>query len=49
VVTQTNASKGLWVNDRLYFRRPFIYQPNAGLIDNVLDEYIPEFKTIRIE
>lgn len=38
-----------WVNDRLYPRRPFIYQPNAGLIDRLLDRYIPEFKSIRIE
>jgi hypothetical protein len=38
-----------WVNDRLYPRRPFIYQPNAGLIDRLLDKYIPEFKSIRIE
>ena len=38
-----------WVNDRLYPRRPFIYQPNAGLIDRLLDRYIPEFKSVRIE
>ena len=38
-----------WVNDRLYPRRPFIYQPNAGLIDRLLDRYIPEFESVRIE
>jgi hypothetical protein len=38
-----------WVNDRIYPRRPFIYQPNAGIIDRLLDEHIPEFKQVRIE
>lgn len=38
-----------WVNDRLYPRRPFIYQPNAGSIDRLLDQHIPEFKSVRIE
>jgi hypothetical protein len=27
-----------WVNDRLYPRRPFIYVPNAGAIDQALKE-----------
>lgn len=38
-----------WVNDRIYPRRPFIYQPNAGLIDRLLDRYVPEFQMVRIE
>lgn len=38
-----------WVNDRLYPRRPFIYQPNAGSIDRLLNEHVPAFKSIRIE
>jgi hypothetical protein len=38
-----------WVNDRIYPRRPFIYQPNAGFIDRLLNEHIPEFKSVRIE
>jgi len=38
-----------WVNDRLYPRRPFIYQPNAGWIDRLLNEHIPEFQSVRIE
>ena len=38
-----------WVNDRLYPRRPSIYQPNAGSIDRLLNEHVPAFKSIRIE
>jgi len=38
-----------WVNDRLYPRRPFIYQPNAGWIDRMLDQHVPEFQSVRIE
>lgn len=39
-----------WVNDRLYPRRPFIHQPNAGAIDRLLQEKLPDrFKAIRIE
>jgi len=38
-----------WVNDRLYPRRPFIYQPNAGSIDRLLNEHVPAFQSIRIE
>jgi hypothetical protein len=39
-----------WVNDRLYPRRPFIYQPNAATIDQLLFENVPQaFKMIRIE
>ncbi|MBI5938001.1 MAG: gamma-glutamylcyclotransferase [Betaproteobacteria bacterium] len=39
-----------WVNDRIYPRRPFIHQPNAGAIDALLLRKLPEqFKAIRIE
>ena len=38
-----------WVNDRLFPRRPFFHQPNAGMIDRLLHENVPEFKFIKIE
>jgi len=39
-----------WVNDRLYPRRPFIYQPKARQIDTLLAQQLPEyFSRIRIE
>lgn len=39
-----------WVNDRLYPRRPFLYQPRAGQIDRWLDRLLPEyFRKIKIE
>ena len=39
-----------WVNDRIYPRRPFIYQPKAGRIDQLLKEHLPQyFQHIRIE
>jgi hypothetical protein len=39
-----------WVNDRLYPRRPFIYQPRAGQIDALLSRELPRyFSRIRIE
>lgn len=41
-----------WVNDRLYPRRAFIYQPNAGTIDKLLHSTTPTselFGSIRIE
>lgn len=39
-----------WVNDRIYPRRPFIYQPKARQIDQLLHEVIPEFfEKIKIE
>lgn len=48
-LTTTQGWSEHWVNDRLYPRRPFIYQPNAGWIDRLLDKHIPEFKSVRIE
>jgi hypothetical protein len=39
-----------WVNDRLYPRRPFIFQPRARQIDALLSRHLPEFfSRIRIE
>jgi hypothetical protein len=39
-----------WVNDRVYPRRPFIYQPRAGQIDLLLSRELPDlFSRIRIE
>lgn len=32
----TDQWSGFWVNDRLYPRRPFIFQPNAGSIDTAI-------------
>jgi hypothetical protein len=39
-----------WVNDRIYPRRPFIYQPKAGQIDKLLAGQLPAyFSQIKIE
>lgn len=39
-----------WVNDRIYPRRPFAYQPDAGAIDALLNSELPAyFRAIRIE
>lgn len=39
-----------WVNDRIYPRRPFAYQPNASAIDALLNSELPAFfQAIRIE
>ena len=39
-----------WVNDRVYPRRPFVYQPKAGQIDGLLKQQLPQyFSRIRIE
>ena len=48
-VRTTRGWSAHWVNDRLYPRRPFIYQPNAGFIDRLLSKHVPEFKFVRIE
>jgi hypothetical protein len=32
-----------WVNDRIYPRRPFMYQPNAWEIDQYLIRLLPDF------
>ena len=39
-----------WVNDRIYPRRPFIFQPKAGQIDDLLSKQLRQyFSGIRIE
>jgi len=49
-VGSTHGWSKHWVNDRIYPRRPFIYQPKAGAIDRVLNKEIPAyFRAIRIE
>ncbi|CAG9931378.1 gamma-glutamylcyclotransferase family protein [Candidatus Nitrotoga arctica] len=49
LVTTSNWSIQ-WMNDRIYPRRPFIYQPKAGQIDQLLNEHLPQyFQHIRIE
>ena len=41
---------GLWVNDRIFPRRPLFNEPKAGLIDNLLKTHLPEqFKKIILE
>lgn len=39
-----------WVNDRIYPRRPFVFQPRAGQIDRLLSTQLPQFfARIKIE
>jgi len=39
-----------WVNDRIYPRRPFVFQPRARQIDDLLFQQLPRyFSRIRIE
>jgi len=42
-VTTTHDWSAHWVNDRLYPRRPFIYQPRAHQIDQLLSRQVPDF------
>lgn len=49
-IETTTDWSSFWVNDRIYPRRPFIYQPKASQIDRLLNEVIPEFfEKIKIE
>lgn len=49
-IASTHGWSRHWVNDRIYPRRPFIHQPNASIIDALLQRKLPEqFKAIRIE
>jgi hypothetical protein len=49
LLTTTDWSRH-WVNDRIFPRRPFAYQPKAGEIDRLLAEHLPEyFSQIRLE
>lgn len=39
-----------WVNDRIYPRRPSLYQPRALMIDKLLQQQIPQFfQQIKLE
>jgi cation transport regulator ChaC len=39
-----------WVNDRIYPRRPFLYEPKASRIDKILAAQVPkQYKSIKIE
>lgn len=39
-----------WVNDRIYPRRPSLYQPHALVIDKLLKQHIPQFfQQIKLE
>lgn len=40
-IESTQGWSNNWVNDRIYPRRPFFYQPNALTIDRLLMETIP--------
>ena len=51
-IQTTKGWSGYWVNDRIYPRRAFIYQPNASKIDQILHDTVPTselFSFIRIE
>lgn len=51
-IQTTKGWSGYWVNDRIYPRRAFIYQPNASDIDQILHDTAPTselFSFIRIE
>ena len=49
-ITTTTDWSVDWVNDRIYPRRPFIYEKNAGKIDKLLLEKLPNyFNQIKIE
>jgi hypothetical protein len=46
----TDGWSELWVNDGIYPRRPFHYEPNAFKIDGYLNRLLPELvQEIRIE
>ncbi|ODM95326.1 NADH-quinone oxidoreductase subunit D [Orchesella cincta] len=39
-----------WINDRIFPRRPFVYEPDAGKIDKLISKHLPKhFKTIKVE
>lgn len=49
-VQTTRGWESPWVNDRIYPRRPFLYQRMAGRIDGLLNKTVHDaFKKIRIE
>jgi len=49
-VRTTDGWSKHWVNDRIFPRRPFMYQPRAWEIDQFLHRLLPDlFETVRIE
>ena len=49
-LSTTTDWSGNWVNDRIYPRRPFIYQPKARQIDDLLAEQLRQyFSRIKME
>lgn len=49
-VSTTTDWSAHWVNDRLYPRRPFVFQPRARQIDELLSTHVPRhFSRIRLE
>jgi len=49
-VTTTQGWSQHWVNDRIYPRRPQVFEPNATIIDALLARLVPEaFAAITIE
>ncbi|CAL8113509.1 unnamed protein product [Orchesella dallaii] len=39
-----------WINDRIFPRRPFVHEPDAGKIDKLISKHLPKhFKTIKFE
>lgn len=49
-IATTSGWSEHWVNDRIYPRRPFVFEPRAGEIDRLLSSSLPgDFARIRIE
>lgn len=49
-IATTSGWSEHWVNDRIYPRRPFVFEPRAGEIDRLLSTSVPGyFARIRIE
>ncbi|MFY7697345.1 MAG: hypothetical protein ACOVQX_00725 [Legionella sp.] len=49
-IRSTSNWSEYWINDRIYPRRPWVYQPNALAIDRLLSSEVAEyFKAIKIE
>ena len=49
-ILTTDGWSESWVNDRIYPRRPFHYQPKAFEIDRYLNQLLPEYvDTVKIE
>ncbi|MDN3987983.1 gamma-glutamylcyclotransferase family protein [Zwartia vadi] len=48
-ILTTKGWSQFWVNDRIFPRRPFFHQPNAGAIDLLLQKNVPEFQFVKIE